>query len=389
MYISQVKMDIIREIINDINWTSQLVAIKGSRGVGKTTLMRQYIRQTYGITAGKALYCVVDSIYFTTHTLLELAERYAQMGGEHLFLDEVHKYPQWSVEIKEIIDLYPQLKITFTGSSLIQILNADADLSRRVLSYTMEGLSFREYLHFYKGIQISKYSLDEILTNADNICAEVNAKCRPVKMFEEYLRVGYYPFYDGIETEYYSRLENVVNFIIDQEITMFCGVDPAFTRKLKAMLLFLADNLPYEVNISKLASYLEINKNTVVNYLNAMQRAELLHLIYTDNKSVTKMQKPDKIFIHNTNMLYALSSRLVIDTVRECFVVNQLSVNHTVEYSKDEGDFRIDGKVTLEVGGSKKSFDQIADIPYSYILADGMEYPVGKKLPIWLVGMNY
>lgn len=389
MYISQVKMDIIREIINDINWTSQLVAIKGSRGVGKTTLMRQYIRQTYGITAGKALYCVVDSIYFTTHTLLELAERYAQMGGEHLFLDEVHKYPKWSVEIKEIIDLYPQLKITFTGSSLIQILNSDADLSRRVLSYTMEGLSFREYLHFYKGIQISKYSLDEILTNADNICAEVNAKCRPVKMFEEYLRVGYYPFYDGIETEYYSRLENVVNFIIDQEITMFCGVDPAFTRKLKAMLLFLADNLPYEVNISKLASYLEINKNTVVNYLNAMQRAELLHLIYTDNKSVTKMQKPDKIFIHNTNMLYALSSRLVIDTVRECFVVNQLSVNHTVEYSKDEGDFRIDGKVTLEVGGSKKSFDQIADIPYSYILADGMEYPVGKKLPIWLVGMNY
>ena len=389
MYISQVKMDIIREIINDINWTSQLVAIKGSRGVGKTTLMRQYIRQTYGITAGKALYCVVDSIYFTTHTLLELAERYAQMGGEHLFLDEVHKYPKWSVEIKEIIDLYPQLKITFTGSSLIQILNSDADLSRRVLSYTMEGLSFREYLHFYKGIQISKYSLDEILTNADNICAEVNSKCRPVKMFEEYLRVGYYPFYDGIETEYYSRLENVVNFIIDQEITMFCGVDPAFTRKLKAMLLFLADNLPYEVNISKLASYLEINKNTVVNYLNAMQRAELLHLIYTDNKSVTKMQKPDKIFIHNTNMLYALSSRLVIDTVRECFVVNQLSVNHTVEYSKDEGDFRIDGKVTLEVGGSKKSFDQIADIPYSYILADGMEYPVGKKLPIWLVGMNY
>ena len=382
-------MDIIREIINDINWSRQLVAIKGSRGVGKTTLMRQYILQTYGITAGKALYCVVDSMYFTAHTLLELTERFAQMGGEHLFLDEVHKYPKWSVEIKEIIDLYPQLKITFTGSSLIQILNADADLSRRVLSYTMEGLSFREYLHFYKGIQIPKYSLDEILANADNICAEVNAKCRPVKMFEEYLRVGYYPFYDGVETEYYSRLENVVNFIIDQEITMFCGVDPAFTRKLKAMLLFLADNLPYEVNISKLASSLEINKNTVVNYLSAMQRAELLHLIYTDNKSVTKMQKPDKIFIHNTNMLYALSSRLVIGTVRECFVVNQLSVNHTVEYSKDEGDFRIDGKVTLEVGGNKKSFDQIADIPDSYILADGMEYPIGKKLPIWLVGMNY
>ena len=389
MFISQVKMDIIREIINDINWERQLVAIKGSRGVGKTTLMRQYIRKTYGTTAGKALYCVVDSMYFTTHTLLELAERFVLMGGEHLFLDEVHKYPKWSIEIKEIIDLYPQLRITFTGSSLIQILNADADLSRRVLSYTMEGLSFREFLHFYKGIQLPKYSLEEILGNADNICAEVNAKCRPVKMFEEYLRVGYYPFYDGVEMEYYSRIENVANFIIDQEITSFCGVDPAFTRKLKAMLLFLADNLPYEVNISKLASYLEINKNTVVNYMNAMERAELLHLVYCDNKSVTKMQKPDKIFIHNTNMLYALSSRLVTGTIRECFVVNQLSVNHTVEYSKNEGDFRIDGKVILEVGGNKKSFDQIADIPDSYILADDMEYPVGKKLPLWIVGMNY
>ena len=389
MYISQVKMDIVREIINDINWSSQLVAIKGSRGVGKTTLVRQYIRQTYGTTAGKALYCVVDSMYFTTNTLLQLAERFAMMGGEHLFLDEVHKYPKWSVEIKEIIDLYPHLRITVTGSSLIQILNADADLSRRVLSYTMEGLSFREFIHFYKGIQLPKCSLDEILRNADAICAEVNAKCHPVKMFEEYLRVGYYPFYDGVETEYYSRIENVVNFIIDQEITAFCGVDPAFTRKLKAMLLFLADNLPYEVNISKLASYLEINKNTVLNYLNAMKRAELLNLIYTDNKSVTKMQKPDKIFIHNTNILHALSSRLVTGTVRECFVVNQLSHDHVVEYSKDEGDFRIDGRVIIEVGGEKKSFDQIADVPDSYILADGMEFPVGKKLPIWIVGMNY
>ncbi|MDO5526581.1 MAG: hypothetical protein Q4F85_10915 [Prevotella sp.] len=155
------------------------------------------------------------------------------------------------------------------------------------------------------------------------------------------------------------------------------------------MLLFLADNLPYEVNISKLAAYLEINKNTVLNYINAMQRAELLNLIYTDNKSVTRMQKPDKIFIHNPNMLYALSSRIVTGTVRECFVVNQLSVNHTVEYAKDKGDFRIDGKITLEVGSTKKSFEQIADIPDSYILADGIEYPVGKKLPIWIVGMNY
>ena len=250
MFISQTKMDIIRDMINKINWTKQLVAIKGSRGVGKTTLMRQYIRKTYGENPGEALYCVMDSIYFSAHSLLDLAEKFHLMGGKHLFLDEVHKYPTWSQEIKEIIDLYPDMKITFTGSSLIQILNADADLSRRVLSYTMEGLSFREFLHFYKGIEFPIYTLDEVLSNADDICNKINSVCRPQQMFEEYLRVGYYPFYDGNETEYYSRIENVISFIIEQELIQFCQVDAAYIRKIKAMMLFLAGNVPYEVNIA-------------------------------------------------------------------------------------------------------------------------------------------
>ena len=382
-------MDIVRDMVNQVNWSKPLVAIKGSRGVGKTTMMRQYIRQTYGVNAGEALYCVLDSIYFTSNSLFDLAERFYQLGGKHLFLDEVHKYPTWSKEIKEINDLYPTLKITFTGSSLIQILNADADLSRRVLSYTMEGLSFREFLLFYKGIRLPQCTLADILKNADQICEEVNARCRPQKMFEEYLRVGYYPFYDGDETEYYSRLENVVNFIIDQEMTAFCGLEPAYTRRVKAMLLFLANNVPYEVNIAKLASYLELSKNTILNYLSNMQRAELLNLLYADNKSVTKMQKPDKIFIHNPNMLLALGDNCPIGTLRECFVVNQLRVNHQVEYSKNAGDFKVDGKITFEVGGEGKTFEQIAGMPDSYVLADNMEFPVGKKLPIWLVGLTY
>ena len=382
-------MDIVRETINRINWDSPLVCIKGSRGVGKTTLIRQYIRQTYGVNAGDALYCVMDSMYFTSHTLLNLAERFALMGGKHLFLDEVHKYPTWSKEIKEINDLYPRVKITFTGSSLLQMLNADADLSRRALSYTMEGLSFREFMHFYKGIKIPVCTLSDILTDADRICEEVCRVCSPQKLFEEYLRVGYYPFYDGNETEYYSRLENVVSFIIEQEMTQFCKVDFAYTRKLKAMLLFLADNVPYEVNIAKLASYLELNKATVLSYLNAMQRAELLQLIFTDNKSVTKMQKPDKIFIHNPNMLCTFAQQCKVGTLRECFVVNQLSVNHIVEYGKTVGDFRVDGRLVFEVGGEGKSVEQIADVPDSYILADSLEFPIGKKLPIWLVGLLY
>lgn len=387
--ISQVSLDIVRDMMTTISWDRQLVAIRGSRGVGKTTLMRQYIKQRYGNNAGEALYCVMDSIYFTNHSLLDLAERFHTMGGKHLFLDEVHKYPTWSKEVKEIIDLWPDMKVTFTGSSLIQILNADADLSRRVLSYTMPGLSFREYLRFYKNIHLPAHTLQELLTDADGICDEVCRVCHPQPLFEEYLRVGYYPFYDGEEVEYYSRIENVVSFIIDQEMTQFCGVDPAYTRKLKAMMLYLADNIPYEVNIAKLSSYLELNKTTVLSYLSSMQRAELLHLLYTDNKSVTKMQKPDKIYVHNPNILCALSSQLNIGTLRECFVVNQLSTRHTVEYGKEQGDFKVDGKITFEVGGRDKSFEQIADLPHSYILADGIEHPIGKKLPLWLVGMLY
>ena len=387
--ISQVSTNIIREAMNTIPWEKQLVAIRGSRGVGKTTLMRQYIKLNYGIQAGEALYCLMDSMYFTSHSLLDLAERFHLMGGKHLFLDEVHKYPSWSKEIKEIIDLYPEMKVTFSGSSLLQILNADAHLSRRVRSQDLAGLSFREYLRFYHGIELPVFKLEEILSNPDAICTRVCEACHPQPLFESYLRAGYYPFYDGDVEDYYSRIENVVNFIIDQEMTEFCGVDPANTRKLKAMLMFLCDNVPYEVNIAKLASYLELNKATVLSYLSGMKKAELLHLLNSSNVSVTKMQKPDKIYVHNPNILYALGSRENIGTVRECFFVNQLSKGHTVEYGKTSGDFLIDGRITVEVGGKDKSFEQIADIPDSYVFADEMEFPVGKKLPLWLAGFLY
>lgn len=389
MLVSQVNTTLVREIMKTIAWEKPLVAIRGSRGVGKTTLMRQYVRQQYGVNAGEALYCVLDSMYFTNHNLLDLAERFHQMGGRHLFLDEVHRYPTWSREIKEISDLYPDLRITFTGSSLIQILNADADLSRRVLSYTMEGLSFREFLRFYKGIQLNKFTLNEVLDQYDDICHHVNALCRPQQLFEEYLRVGYFPFYDGDEDEYYSRIENVIDFIVGQEMTLFCGVEPANTRKVKALIQFLADSHPYELNVSKLSSRLELNKHTVLSYINSLGRAELLHLLYSDSKTITRLQKPDKIYLHNPNMFYALGYGDKIGTIRECFFVNQVSVNHLVEYGKDQGDFLIDGGITIEVGGKDKSFEQVAGLPNSYIMADRMEYAVGKKIPLWLAGMLY
>ncbi len=389
LLISQVSTDIIRDAMNTIKWDKQLVAIRGSRGVGKTTLMRQYIKLTYGVQAGEALYCLMDSLYFTSHSLLDLAERFHLMGGRHLFLDEVHKYPSWSKEVKEIIDLYPEMKVVFSGSSLLQILNADADLSRRVSSFDLAGLSFREFLRFYHGIDLPVYKLEDILSDADSICEKICQACHPQPLFESYLRAGYYPFYDGDVDDYYNRIENVVNFIIDQEMTQFCGVDPANTRKLKAMMMFLCNNVPYEVNIAKLASYLELNKATVLSYLSGMKKAELLQLLYSSNVSVTKMQKPDKIYVHNPNTLYALGSRESIGTVRECFFVNQLTKGHTVEYGKANGDFLVNGSITIEVGGKDKTFEQIANIPHSYIFADEMEYPVGKKIPLWLAGFLY
>lgn len=388
--LAQTSTDIVRELMNKIHWNNHLIAIRGSRGVGKTTLMLQYIKQNYSPGDRTVLYCTLDSIFFSNHTLLELTEKFYLQGGQHLFLDEVHKYPTWSKELKEIYDLYPSIRVVFSGSSLLNILNADADLSRRCLSYNMYGLSFREFLIFYKHIRFPVYSLQEVLENAGVICQEVNGRCRPVQMFTEYLHDGYYPFFTGNREDYYMNIESVVNFIIEQEMPLLCGVDPVYVRKLKALLGILASSVPYEVDITKLAGTIGLTRNSVIAYLQSLARAELLKLLYSDLLSVKKMQKPDKIYLQNPNLLYAIASAPVqVGTVRETFVVNQLSVNHEVEYGKAQGDFVVDHKYTFEVGGSGKSFDQIADIPDSFILADNLEYATGRKLPLWIVGMTY
>ena len=352
--------------------------------------MLQYIKLNYPPGSRIALYCTLDSIYFSNHTLLELAEKFYLQGGKHLFLDEVHKYPTWRKELKEIYDLYPSLQVVFSGSSLLNILNADADLSRRCLAYNMYGLSFREYLMFYKDIRFPVMTLTEVLENAGSICQDVNAQCRPVQMFNEYLHEGYYPFFTGNREDYYMNIENVVNFILEQEMPLLCGVDPAYIRKLKALLGVLASSVSYEVDITKLAGMIGLTRNSVITYLQNLNRAELLTLLYSDLTSVKKMQKPDKIYLQNPNLLYAVASAPVqIGTVRETFAVNQLSVNHEVEYGKAQGDFVVDHKYIFEVGGADKTFKQIADLPDSFILADNIEFATGKKLPLWIVGMVY
>ncbi len=389
--LAQTQTDIVRDTMNRIHWDRRLIAIRGSRGVGKTTLMKQFIKLNYPAGSREVLYCSLDSMYFSNHTLLELAENFYLMGGKRLFLDEVHKYQTWSKEIKEIYDMYPSLQIVFTGSSLLNLLNADADLSRRCRPYDMSGLSFREFLKFYKGMDVPVCELDGLLRDANEICLEVNDKCRPQPLFEEYLQCGYYPFFDGNKEDYYIAIENVVNYIIEQELPSLCGTDPAYSRKIKALLSIIASSVPFETDMTKLAKTIGLARNSVIAYLQNLDKAELIKLLYSDLMSVKKMQKPDKIYIQNTNLLNAIvSGNVNIGTVRETFVINQLSSSgHEVEYGRAAGDFVVDGRYTFEVGGPDKTFRQIAGIENSYILADRIEFASGNRLPLWLIGMIY
>ena len=383
-------MSIIRSFMDDVNWEAPMLCIRGPRGVGKSTLLRQYVKQHYEPGSEEVLYCSMDWVYFSQHSMLEVAEKFYKRGGKLLIFDEVHKYEQWSREVKEVSETYPNLQIFLSGSSMLKLLDGDADLSRRCRGYDMPGLSFREYLRFYKGIELPVSTLEEILENPKGIAATVNGVCRPLQHFHDYLKYGYYPFYLTNPIDYYALIEQTVNYVIDVELPQLKNVNSSNCRKIRALLCVLSQQVPFDVDITKLATMTELQRNTVLEYLNHLKGAKLLNLLFSDLLSVKKMQKPDKIYLENPNLLYALATTPVkIGTARECFAVNQLSYAHTVEYGKTQGDFRVDGKWIFEVGGEKKTFDQIADLPDSYILADDIEMPHGNKLPLWMIGFLY
>lgn len=388
--LDKMQTNLVRHLMLEINWDARLIAIRGARGVGKSTLMLQYIKMHYAQYSREVLYCTLDSIYFASHSLLDLADMFYKYGGRHLFLDEVHKYKRWSSEVKEIYDMYPDMRVVISGSSLLQILTGNADLSRRCVPYTMQGLSFREYLQFYKGINIEPTTLESILEHPETICSQVNAQCQPLPLFKDYLKNGYFPFYMENSIDYYTQIEQVVNYVVETELPSECGVDITNIRKIKALIGILATTVPFEVDITKLSSMIEAHRNTVIGYLSDLSRASIIRLLYSQIATVKKMQKPDKIYLENTNLIYALATDDVkIGTVRETFVINQLSYKHTVEYGKVSGDFKVDGCHTFKVGGRNKTYEQIAGVPDSYILADDIETPFGHKLPIWVMGFLY
>lgn len=392
--LTNVSTKIVREKMNEIHWNAQLISIMGAKGVGKSTLIKQYLKQNYKMGDRRALYCSADTIDFSTRTLVDLAEEFVIRGGELLVIDEIHKYKSgtsdWSREIKEIYELYPALKLIVSGSSLLRLREGDADLSRRAVKYTMAGLSFREALRFYHGLEFEKWTLEDILAHPYDLWHMVTSKCKPVVLFKEYIEKGYYPFLLEGEGEYYTKIEQVVNYIIENELPRICKVDVSNVRKLQALIVLICSEVPFELNANRIAAALEIGRDTVVEYLKYLGDAKVLNLLYSDKKKIGKLTKPDKVYMENPNILYALApAKVEIGTLRETFAINSLSESHNVEYGKAQGDFKVDGKYTFEIGGRSKDYSQIAGVKDSYIFADDWDMPDGAKLPLWMLGFLY
>ena len=392
--LANTQTEIIRDKMNEIHWNAQLVTIMGAKGVGKSTLIKQYLKKNYRLGDRRILYCSADTVDFSMRTLVGLAEEFSIRGGELLAIDEIHKYKSgttdWSREIKEIHELYPDLKLIVSGSSLLRLREGDADLSRRAVKYTMPGLSFRESLRFYHGLEFKRWALEDILAHPYDLWQEVSSKCKPVALFKEYLEKGYYPFLLEGEGEYYTKIEQVVNYIIEAELPQICKVDVANVRKLQALIALICSEVPFELNANKIAAAIEIGRDTVVEYLKYLGDAKVLNLLYSDKKKIGKLSKPDKVYLENSNILYALTpTKAEIGTIRETFAICSLSESHSVEYGKAQGDFIVDGKYTFEIGGRSKGFSQIAGVENSYIFADDWDMPDGAKLPLWMLGFLY
>ena len=391
-YMEKVPMDFVRGLTGHIDWNLRLIAIKGPKGVGKSTLMQQYIKQHFAPDDRHVLYCSADTSYFTSHSLVDTADMFYKRGGRYLFIDEVHKYDGWSREVKEIYDLHRDLHLVVSGSSLLQINDGQADLSRRLVQYTMPGLSFREFLAMNRIIDVKSVSLDQLLNAPNAFCREVKRYCQPLEYFSRYLKEGYYPFYFDNQAIYQNLVESVVNYTIDTELTRFRGIEMGNCRKVKALLKVLSQMIPYEVDISKLSKNIGIQRPTTLKYLKNLEEAALIQRLFTDVDSIGDLQKPDKILLDNSNLLYTLADTAPeIGTVRETFFCNQLvSAGHKVEYGGlKSGDFRIDNNVIVEVGGKDKGFKQIADEENAYVAADDIDSATTHKIPLWAFGFLY
>ncbi len=372
----------------NIDWEDRLIGLTGARGVGKTTYLINHIIKNLSETQ-KPLYISMDDINFSTMSLVECAEEWIHRGGTHLFIDEIHKYENWSQELKNIYDRYRKLKVVFTGSSLLNILTGKADLSRRAVIYTMNGLSLREFIQIETGLSFPKIELTDLLQNHVAISREIVSKIPPIAHYIEYLKYGYYPFFLESKNTYAKKILNTITLMLETDLPYLRNVDVKYIHKLKKLVYLVSHALPYQPNVSRIAGDLEVSRNTIMIYLQYLEEAKLFNLLQSKSSSEANLAKPEKVYLHHPNLMFAIAKNTILDgTVRESFFYNQVANVHKVTASP-HADFLVNDEFTFEIGGKGKKSKQIKDVPKSYVAADNIEIGTGRIIPLWLFGFLY
>lgn len=386
--VSSVSLDFHRSLYSHIDWRNRFICLKGARGTGKTTLLRQHVRETFGLSE-KAFYVSFDHFWFTAHSPVEFIDTLYKQGVTDLFIDEVHHVEHWPTVIKTIYDAYPDLHVAYSGSSILRLDNREGDLSRRQLCYELKGLSFREFLQFEGIADFPVVTLEDILVQHRDLAAEITKGIKILPLFEKYLDHGFYPFYKESPSGYFERVTEVVNKVLQTDLPVVEDVTPATIRKTRKMLAVLAESCPQTPNMKALYRELETDRNQGLKMLDILERAELVRLLKTEKDKLKSLSSPEKIFCDNVNLMRALVPQTDSGSERETFFASQVqSSGHALSYP-EKGDFLVDGERLFEVGGKKKSFDQIKGIPHSYVAADDIEIGLGNKIPLWLFGFLY
>lgn len=385
--IAKVDLRFKRYLYSQINWKARIISIKGARGVGKTTMLLQHILENYE-DIDQTLYASLDNLWFATHSLMDLVDWADRHGISRLYLDEVHRYEGWSQALKNIYDDYPDMSIVYTSSSLLVLDNAIVDMSRRQTPYTLYGLSFREYLDLEGICKTEAISLEDILNHHIKKAMEIVGSIKVAPLFEAYLAHGYYPFSRESLEDFPSRLRETVTVVIDSDLPAVENVTYETLQKVKKLLMVISEHVPFEPNMSELWRQLSTDNESGLKMLYALDKAQVLALLTAKTKNYKSLTKPDKIFLGNPNLMNVLCPKVDKGNERETFFISQLRVLHDVRYPK-QGDFLIDDKYLFEVGGKGKTFEQIADVPDSYLAVDDTEVGSGCRIPLWLFGFLY
>lgn len=369
-----------------INWDNKMIAITGARGVGKTTFLLQHIKNSHK-DLSQVLYVSLDNLYFYENPLIELVDEFYDYGGRYLYLDEVHKYTHWSSTLKNIYDNYPEIKVVFTSSSILDIYKGDSDLSRRAIKYAMHGLSFREYLLFRYQIRLNEFSLQDILFRQEQLTLNLPKDFFPLSYFKAYLKEGYFPF--GKEPDFLQKLMNALNNVIESDLAKIENLSQNKIEQVKRVLGVIAESAPFKPNISSLSNKLQINRDIILTILFQLERGRVLNLLRPSNSGVSILQKPDKIYLENSNLMHALKIRPDLGNIRETFFYNQmLNAGFAVNTNK-QADFLVNNKYSFEIGGRDKKKAQIQGLDNAFVVKDDIAFGSGNIIPIWMFGMMY